>query len=297
MVGSSYQPVAALVLPTYNERENLPLLVAAIRGLPVAIQIIVVDDNSPDGTGALADELARQHPGVEVIHRAGKQGLGTAYAAGFARALATPIPLICTMDADFSHDPSYLPALVGGARTHDLTIGSRYVPGGGVVNWGVGRKLLSWGANTVAHAALGLHAAGLHRRLPLLSPPSARNHRPGVHPGKRLLIPDRDAVQCGTGRLHRRRNADHLCRPPSGPVEDLAKRNLPRDADRGAAEPAPLERKTHAMRNQGSSASLIELALIIVLIAIVIMAILLIMGDDLRLWIVNTIQGLFAGRS
>jgi glycosyltransferase involved in cell wall biosynthesis len=153
-----YQPVAALILPTYNERENLPGLVAAIRGLPLAIQIIVVDDNSPDGTGSLADELAESYPGVEVIHRAGKQGLGTAYAAGFRRALSGPAPLICTMDADFSHDPCYLPALIEGVRRVDLMIGSRYIRGGGVVNWGTGRKLLSWGANTVAHLALGLHA-------------------------------------------------------------------------------------------------------------------------------------------
>lgn len=158
LMANSYQPVAALVLPTYNERENLPALVAAIRALPAAIQIIVVDDNSPDGTGALADELAQKGRGIEVIHRAGKQGLGTAYAAGFARALATPIPLICTMDADFSHDPRYLPALVEGSKRFDLTIGSRYVRGGGVVNWGAGRKLLSWTANAIAHAVLGLHA-------------------------------------------------------------------------------------------------------------------------------------------
>ncbi|MGE5603304.1 MAG: polyprenol monophosphomannose synthase [Nitrososphaerales archaeon] len=157
-VANPYPPVAALVLPTYNERENLPALVAAIRALPVVIQIIVVDDNSPDGTGALADELAQEHGSVEVIHRPGKQGLGTAYAAGFARALATPVPLICTMDADFSHDPRYLPALVEGGKRYDLTIGSRYVRGGGVVNWGAGRKLLSWGANAVAHVMLGLRA-------------------------------------------------------------------------------------------------------------------------------------------
>ncbi len=154
----SYTPVAALVLPTYNERENLPALVAAIRNLPIAIQIIVVDDNSPDGTGALADQLAGQYPGVEVVHRAGKLGLGTAYAAGFARALATSVPLICTMDADFSHDPRYLPALVEGGKQYDLTIGSRYIRGGGVVNWGAARKVLSGGANAVAHVVLGLRA-------------------------------------------------------------------------------------------------------------------------------------------
>lgn len=178
----SYAPVAALVLPTYNERENLPALVAAIRNLPIAIQIVVVDDNSPDGTGALADELAGQYPGVEVVHRAAKLGLGTAYAAGFARALASSAQLICTMDADFSHDPRYLPGLIEGGKRYDLTIGSRYVPGGGVVNWGMARKVLSAGANAVAHVVLGLRArdctAGFRcyrrRVLELIDPASIR---------------------------------------------------------------------------------------------------------------------------
>lgn len=157
-MADSYQPNAALVLPTYNERENLAALVVAIRSLPVALEIIVVDDNSPDGTGALADDLARTDPNFQVIHRAGKLGLGTAYAAGFGLALASSAELICTMDADFSHDPRYLPALLDGARRNDLTIGSRYIRGGGVVNWGAGRKLLSWGANMIAHLILGLRA-------------------------------------------------------------------------------------------------------------------------------------------
>jgi glycosyltransferase involved in cell wall biosynthesis len=150
--------VAAVVLPTYNERENIEAMVTALRNLPVPVHVIVVDDNSPDGTGELADGLSAALDEVEVIHRAGKLGLGTAYAAGFARALAGGYELLCTMDADFSHDPSYLPALIEGARRYDLTIGSRYVSGGGVVHWGWSRKLLSWGANTVAHMALGLHA-------------------------------------------------------------------------------------------------------------------------------------------
>lgn len=152
------QPIAAVVLPTYNERENLAALIAAIRRLPVVLDLIVVDDNSPDGTGALADELARADSGIQVIHRTGKLGLGTAYAAGFKRALSAGAELICTMDADFSHDPGYLPALLDGAQRHDLTIGSRYIRGGGVVNWGVWRKLLSWSANTIAHLVLGLRA-------------------------------------------------------------------------------------------------------------------------------------------
>jgi len=152
------KPQAVLVLPTYNERENLPALVAAIQGLSVSLHIIIVDDNSPDGTGVLADELASRNSAVQVIHRPGKLGLGTAYTAGFHRALDLGADLILTMDADFSHHPRYLPALVEAGQRHDLAIGSRYVPGGGVRNWGWQRKALSWGANALAHLALGLQA-------------------------------------------------------------------------------------------------------------------------------------------
>lgn len=149
---------ATLVLPTYNERENLPALVAAIAALPTPIHIVIVDDNSPDGTGVLADALAAASPRVKVIHRAGKLGLGTAYVAGFSKAIADGADLILTMDADFSHHPSYLPGLIEAGRRYDLVIGSRYVPGGGVKDWGPERKLLSWGANTLAHLIVGLHA-------------------------------------------------------------------------------------------------------------------------------------------
>lgn len=149
---------AALVLPTYNERENLPALVAAIQALPAPIHIIVVDDDSPDGTGLLADELAARSPSVEVIHRPGKLGLGTAYAAGFRQAIAVGADLILSMDADFSHDPKYLPAILEASNRYDLVIGSRYVPGGGVRDWPWHRQLMSWGANTLAHIVVGLHA-------------------------------------------------------------------------------------------------------------------------------------------
>lgn len=152
------QPQGTLIVPTYNERENLPALVAAIQALPIHIHIIVVDDNSPDGTGAVAEELAAQHPSVEVIHRSGKLGLGTAYAAGFAQALAAGAERILTMDADFSHDPRYLPAMLAASQQYELVIGSRYVRGGGVRNWGPERKLLSWGANALAKTLLGLQA-------------------------------------------------------------------------------------------------------------------------------------------
>jgi dolichol-phosphate mannosyltransferase len=149
---------ATLILPTYNERENLPALVAAIQALPAPIRIIVVDDNSPDGTGVLADELAARLPSIEVIHRPNKLGLGTAYAAGFRQAIAAGTDLVLTMDADFSHDPKYLPAMLEASSRYDLVIGSRYVPGGGVRDWPWHRQLMSWGANTLAHIVLGLQA-------------------------------------------------------------------------------------------------------------------------------------------
>jgi len=149
-----------VIIPTYNERENIESLVAQLLGLPTAVCIIVVDDNSPDGTGAIADRLAAESDGrVGVVHRAGKLGLGTAYIAGFKRALAEGADLICTMDADFSHNPRYVPAMVDKiSQGHDLVIGSRYVRGGGASGCTFDRKLLSWGANAFARTMLGLRA-------------------------------------------------------------------------------------------------------------------------------------------
>jgi len=157
-VPNADEPRTFLVLPTYNERENLPALIAAIQALPDKIYIVIVDDGSPDGTGDLADDLAGRQPTVQVIHRPGKLGLGTAYTTGFSKALEQGADLIVTMDADFSHDPKYLPALLAASRRYDLVIGSRYVPQGGVVDWGWRRKALSRGANAIAHLLLGLHA-------------------------------------------------------------------------------------------------------------------------------------------
>jgi len=133
-----------IVVPTYNEAENLPRLVAAIRDLPEYFEIVVVDDNSPDGTGRLADELAAGDPGVHVLHRAGKLGLGTAYVAGFKYALSNGAEAVFEMDADFSHDPKALPSFLEKIRDgHDLVIGSRYVNGVRVLNWSFKRLLLS----------------------------------------------------------------------------------------------------------------------------------------------------------
>lgn len=146
-------PDVAVVLPTYNEAENLPAIAGAIR--QHGYRLIVVDDNSPDRTGRLADELAAGDDGISVVHRPSKQGLGPAYADGFAAALGGSADVICQMDADFSHEPASLPTLVdaiqGGA---DVAIGSRYVPGGSVPGWPLHRRLLSRWGNRYARALL-----------------------------------------------------------------------------------------------------------------------------------------------
>jgi len=145
-----------VVVPTYNEIQNLDALLEAILALPIAVDVLIVDDGSPDGTGPRADEWAAREPRVSVIHRPGKMGLGTAYLAGFTRALSEGYEALIEMDADFSHQPRYLPALIQQAEEHDLVIGSRYIPGGGTSGWGAHRRALSRGANIFARAMLGL---------------------------------------------------------------------------------------------------------------------------------------------
>jgi dolichol-phosphate mannosyltransferase len=148
---------AWLVLPTYNEAGNIVAFVEAVRAkLPGSARVLIVDDNSPDGTGRIADELADRHEGVAVLHRPRKEGLGPAYIVGFERALAGGAAHVLEMDADFSHDPAYLPRLLeAGART-DLAIGSRYVPGGGVGDWSPLRKAISRGGSAYARTVLGI---------------------------------------------------------------------------------------------------------------------------------------------
>lgn len=148
----------AVIVPTYNEADNVPRLVPELLKLGPNLHVVIVDDNSPDGTGRLADELASAYPHVHVIHRPGKLGLGTAYKAGFAKSLALGAERILTMDADFSHDPRYIPGLLAAAESCDVVIGSRYVDGGGTVNCKLSRRLLSRGANLVARTLLGLGA-------------------------------------------------------------------------------------------------------------------------------------------
>ena len=153
----SWTGQALMIVPTYNERENIARLVTELRGLPGDVNVLIVDDASPDGTGAIVDQMAASDPGIHVIHRTGKLGLGTAYKAGFDFGLAHGYQYICTMDADFSHNPQSLPALLDRAATgYDLVVGSRYVRGGAVVGSTRPRKLVSYGANWLAHIFLGV---------------------------------------------------------------------------------------------------------------------------------------------
>jgi dolichol-phosphate mannosyltransferase len=156
-------PGAWLILPTYNEAENIgPMVRAAREQLRDGDTILVVDDNSPDGTGAIADELAEEIDGVQVLHRPGKQGLGRAYLAGFAHALASGAEYVLEMDSDFSHDPHDIPRLIHTAEQGaDLVLGSRYVPGGSVTDWGLLRKLVSRGGSWYARVVLGVKVRDL----------------------------------------------------------------------------------------------------------------------------------------
>ena len=147
-------------VPTYNERENLEPMVGALGGVletdePDA-QVLVIDDASPDGTGELADGLARERPFLHVLHRERKEGLGPAYVAGFEWALARDAELVATIDCDFSHDPADLPRLVAATSRADIALGSRYVPGGGTENWGALRRFVSRGGSVYARTILGI---------------------------------------------------------------------------------------------------------------------------------------------
>ncbi|HEU5049101.1 MAG TPA: polyprenol monophosphomannose synthase [Gemmatimonadales bacterium] len=143
-------------VPTYNERANLPLIVPAILEQDPRLEVLVVDDNSPDGTGQLADELAAADSRVHVLHREAKEGLGRAYLAGFRWALERGYDFILEMDADFSHDPKFLPRFMEAAENADVVIGSRYNQGVNVINWPISRLLLSLGANQYARMVTGL---------------------------------------------------------------------------------------------------------------------------------------------
>ena len=155
---ASSSPRILVSLATYNEKENLPALVREIHATLPAAVILVVDDNSPDGTGKLADDLAAADPRVHVLHRAGKLGLGTAILAGMRYAMQHDFDYFFSMDADFSHHPRYLPAMVAGMDRHDVMIGSRYVPGGGTENWPLKRWLISNSVNLLTRLLMRIGA-------------------------------------------------------------------------------------------------------------------------------------------
>jgi dolichol-phosphate mannosyltransferase len=157
MATTNWQGQALVIVPTYNECENIEHLVGQIRSQPGDIHVLIVDDNSPDGTGALVEHLAAADSGVHVLHRSSKLGLGTAYKVGFGYGLRHQYQYLCTMDADFSHDPASLPGLLEKAASgYDLVVGSRYVPGGRVVGSSAVRKFVSFIANWLAHVILGV---------------------------------------------------------------------------------------------------------------------------------------------
>ncbi len=145
-----------VIIPTYNERENLPLLVPAVLKQGEYFDILIVDDNSPDGTGVIAEGMSRQNPRIQVIHRPRKLGLGTAYIEGFKLALSQGYEAIFEMDADFSHNPDKLPDLLAALEESDVVIGSRWVAGGGTENWSLLRKLVSRGGSLYARWLLGV---------------------------------------------------------------------------------------------------------------------------------------------
>jgi dolichol-phosphate mannosyltransferase len=148
---------ALVCIPTYNEAENIEPITTAVLKAEPRVDILVVDDNSPDGTGKIADALAAKEPRIRVFHRAKKEGLGRAYLAAFRWALEQGYTYIIEMDADFSHDPRYLPSFVDAAEAGaDLVLGSRYITGGGTVNWGIGRQVISRGGSLYARTILGV---------------------------------------------------------------------------------------------------------------------------------------------
>jgi dolichol-phosphate mannosyltransferase len=150
-------PEAWLILPTYNEAENIgPFVAAVLENLPANARVLIVDDSSPDGTGEIADRMAADHEAVCVLHRPLREGLGPAYVAGFREALAGNAELILEMDSDFSHEPAYLPSLLEAIEGADLAIGSRYVPGGGVGDWGPMRRAISRGGSAYSRLVLGV---------------------------------------------------------------------------------------------------------------------------------------------
>ena len=225
-------------LPTYNERENLEPMLRALGGvLGEDDRVLVIDDNSPDGTGELADRLAGELTFVDVLHRPHKEGLGPAYLAGFRRALAAGAELVVEIDCDFSHDPNDVPRLVAAAADADLVLGSRYVPGGGVENWGPIRRAISAGGSIYARLVLGVPVRDLtggfkcFRRAVLEAVPLDRGAL------ARLRLPDRADLPRDPPRIPGAGGSDPLRRPHRRRLEDVARDRARGDLEGAAAAP------------------------------------------------------------
>ena len=204
--------------------------------------VLVIDDNSPDGTGELADRLAAELDGVEVLHRPRKEGLGPAYLAGFRRALELGAQLVVEIDCDFSHDPADVPRLLDAAADADLVLGSRYVPGGSVADWGVVRKAISRAASLYTQVLL-MPVKDADRGLQVLSPDGARADRPRGDRVQGLHVPDRDDLPGPAGGLPGDRGADPLHRPRGRRLEDVALDRARGDLEGAAPAPRRAERK------------------------------------------------------
>ena len=201
---------------------------------------MVADDNSPDGTGKLADELAAADDQVHVMHRLGKEGLGAAYLAGFEWGINAGYDVLVEMDADGSHQPEQLPLLLAALVDADLVLGSRWVKGGQVVNWPKSREFLSRGGNLWTRMALGIPHPGRHRRLPRLPPGDPARPRPGQRRLGGLLLPGRSRLAGAEGRLPGRRGADHLRGAGARRLEDEpADRRRGPDPDHAVGDRAP----------------------------------------------------------
>ena len=231
-----------VVIPTYNEIENLPLLAPKVLAQDPRIELLIVDDASPDGTGKLADDLARQSPRVHVLHREAKQGLGPAYRAGLRRALELGADFIVQMDADFSHPPETLAALLAEIEHHDVVLGSRYLNGITVVNWPIERILISWFGNWYARKVTGLPISDTTGGFRCIRRELLETRRLRAHPLERLCLPDRAQLPLHEARRAREGDPVLLPRPHARHLEAHA-------ADRPRS---PLDRLVAAHRGRAA---------------------------------------------
>ena len=199
----SSSPRLLVNVATYNERENLARLIEEILQFVPQAHVLIVDDNSPDGTGKVVDEIAAKDPRVRALHRAGKLGLGTAILAAVNYAIDHDYDLMVNMDADFSHPPRYIPALLAGMSQRDVMIGSRYIDGGGAVNWPVSRQMMSKGVNSVVRLLFRMQVRDASGWLPLFtaSPSFGQNDARRLLVALRLFVPAGDALPLPSGRL------------------------------------------------------------------------------------------------